>query len=150
MLAELTLPETTPTEAEVRLAQESGRRLSKIVKRDRPLRLTAMDGGRETVEIPAVAAELLVRLLAEMARGNAVTLIPIHAELTTQRVADLLGVSRPFVVKEIEEGRLPARKVGTHRRVLFHDLMTYKKRMDAGRQRALDDLSALDQELGLQ
>ncbi|MEZ6212185.1 MAG: excisionase family DNA-binding protein [Phycisphaerales bacterium] len=150
MLAELTLPETTPTEAEVRLAQESSRRLSKIVKRDRPLRLTTTDEGRETVEIPAAAAELLVRLLAEMARGNAVTLIPIHAELTTQRVADLLGVSRPFVVKEIEENRLPARKVGTHRRVLFHDLIAYKKRMDANRQKALDDLSALDQELGLQ
>ncbi len=150
MLAELTLPENTPTEAEVRLAQESSRRLSKIVKRDQPLRLTTVDNGRQTVEIPAAAAELLVRLLVEMALGNAVTLIPIHAELTTQQVADLLGVSRPFVVKEIEMNRLPARKVGTHRRVLFKDLIAYKKRMDANRQKALDDLSALDQELGLQ
>ena len=76
-------------------------------------------------------------------------MIPIHAELTTQRVADLLGVSRPFVVKEIDENRLPARKIGTHRRVLFQDLMAYKKRIDAERQRALDELSALDEELGL-
>ncbi|MCA9272833.1 MAG: excisionase family DNA-binding protein [Phycisphaerales bacterium] len=149
MLAELTLPESTPSEAEIRLAEESSRRLSKVVKRNHPLRLTTTDDGHETVEIPAAAAELLVRLLSEMARGNAVTLIPIHAELTTQRVADLLGVSRPFVVKEIDENRLPARKIGTHRRVLFQDLMAYKKRIDAERQRALDELSALDEELGL-
>ena len=77
------------------------------------------DGKDETVEIPASAAELLVRLLNQMAQGNAVTLIPIHAELTTQQAADILGVSRPFVVKEIEEKRLPARKVGTRRRVTY-------------------------------
>ena len=150
MLAALILPETTPTEADALLAEASGLHLSRIVKRDQPLRLTTADGDREVVEIPAAAAALLVRLLAEMADGNAVTLVPIHAELTTQRVADLLGVSRPFVVKEIEEGRLPARKVGTHRRVLFRDLMAYRKQMDARRQKALDDLAALDQELGLQ
>lgn len=150
MLAELTLPETTPTDAEILQAQESSRQLSRVVSRGHPLRLTTEDDGPKTVEIPASAAQLLVRLLSEMAKGNAVTLIPIHAELTTQRVADLLGVSRPFVVKEIEEGRLPARKVGTHRRVLFQDLMAYKKRADASRQKALDELSELDQELGLE
>jgi excisionase family DNA binding protein len=84
-----------------------------------------------------------------MAQGNAVTLIPIHAELTTQQAADILGVSRPFVVKEIEEKRLPARKVGTRRRVMFGDLMNYKQRSDAGRQQALEKLAALDEELGL-
>lgn len=103
----------------------------------------------ETVEIPAAAADLLLRLLTQMAQGNAVTLIPIHAELTTQEAADLLGVSRPFVVKEIEARRLPARKVGSRRRVMFGDLMTYKRRSDADRQRALTELAALDDELGL-
>jgi excisionase family DNA binding protein len=150
MLAELTFPETSPTEAEMLQARESSRRLSQVVSRGRPLRLLTEGDGGGTVEIPAAAAQLLVRLLAEMAKGNAVTLIPIHAELTTQRVADLLGVSRPFVVKEIEEGRLPARKVGTHRRVLFQDLVDYRKRTDASRRKALDELAELDQELGLE
>ncbi len=149
MVTALTLPENMPSEAESRLARESEQRLAKLVKRNRSLRLTTADNGRETVEIPAPAAQLLLRLLHEMAQGNAVTLIPVHAELTTQRAADLLGVSRPYIVKEIEEGRLPARRVGTHRRVLFRDLSAYKKRMDAQRQKALDDLAGLDEELGL-
>ena len=149
MIAELSMPQSTPSEADVQLALESSRQLSKLVTAGHSLRLTAVDDGEHAVEIPAMAAQLLVRLLTEMSQGNAVTLIPIHAELTTQRVADLLGVSRPFVVKEIEAGRLPARKVGTHRRVLFKDLLDYKKRMDADRQKALDELAELDRELGL-
>lgn len=84
-----------------------------------------------------------------MAQGNAVTLIPIHAELTTQQAADFLGVSRPFVIKEIEEGRLPARKVGTHRRVLFRDLLDYRRQLDEKAERAMDRFAELDQELGL-
>ena len=150
MIVEPTLPETTPSEADVLLAQQSGRQLSKLFQGDRPLCLTAAGDDGETVKIPVAAARLLIRLLAEMAQGNAVTLIPIHAELTTQQAADLLGVSRPFVVKEIAGNRLPARKVGTHRRVLFQDLMAYKKRMDADRQNALDKLADLDQDLGLE
>ncbi|MBL4699489.1 MAG: helix-turn-helix domain-containing protein [Phycisphaerales bacterium] len=149
MSAERILPETVPSIEDMQLAQESGQRLSKALSKGHNLRLTAVDDGPEPVEIPAAAAQLLVSLLAEMAKGNAVTLIPIHAKLTTQRVADLLGVSRPFIVKEIEEGRLPGRKVGKHRRVLFEDLVAYKQRMDGDRQQALDELSALDQELGL-
>jgi excisionase family DNA binding protein len=142
------LPESPPTEVEMRQARESSRALSRILSSPRSLRLTT-DDDSITVEIPAAAAQLLAHLLAEMASGNAVTLMPIHAELTTQRVADLLGVSRPFVVKEIEAGRLPARKVGTHRRVLFKDLAAYRRRSELGRQAALDELSELDQELGL-
>jgi excisionase family DNA binding protein len=84
-----------------------------------------------------------------MAQGHAVTLIPMHAELTTQQAADFLGVSRPFVIKEIEEGRLAARKVGTHRRVLFNDLLNYRRTLDEKADRAMDRLAELDQQLGL-
>ncbi|MEE9393131.1 MAG: helix-turn-helix domain-containing protein [Planctomycetota bacterium] len=143
-------PDTVPTEADVLLARESSRKLSELVTGNHPLRVNTSDDGQQTIEIPAVAARLLVRLLTEMAQGNAVTLIPIHAELTTQQAADLLGVSRPFVVKQIEDGFLPGRKVGAHRRILFQDLMAYKKRIDAERQAALVELAKLDQELGLE
>jgi excisionase family DNA binding protein len=84
-----------------------------------------------------------------MAQGNAVTLIPVHAELTTQQAAQLLNVSRPFLIEQLEKGAIPYRKVGTHRRVLFQDLMEYKQTMDHNRLNVLEELSAIDQELGL-
>ena len=136
------------TDAELPLARESSRRLAQYVKRSQPLKVTPEDGkGAEAVELPASAVRLLVRLLSEMAAGNAVTLIPVHAELTTQQAADLLGVSRPFLVKELDTGRLQYRKVGTHRRVLFVQLMRYKDAMDAKRNEALDELTKQAQEL---
>jgi excisionase family DNA binding protein len=72
-----------------------------------------------------------------------------HAELTTQQAADVLNVSRPFLVKLLDQGKIPCRKVGSHRRVLFADIMAYKKQNNHQRLQALEELSALDQELGL-
>jgi excisionase family DNA binding protein len=139
----------TPTESDVRLAREARRLLSRFIRKDQSFRLAPREHVEDTVEIPASAAALLLRLLGDMAAGHAVTLIPVHAELTTQQAADLLGVSRPFVVKQIEEGKLPFRKVGSHRRVLFRDLMQYKRKMNAARQKSLDELAAEGQSLGL-
>ena len=100
-----------------------------------------IEGLPEPVEIPAPAVRMLVDLLVEMAAGNAVTLIPVHAELTTQQAAEILGVSRPFIVSQLEVGNLKFRKVGTHRRIHFLDVMAYKQRMTTDRKIALDELA---------
>ncbi len=147
------LPGTvTPSPADTKLAQESSRKLAKLLgakKKRLSLRIQSDDGPEETVAVPLSAFRLLTDILTEMAQGNAVTLIPVHAELTTQQAADLLNVSRPFLIDQLEKGEIPHRKVGSHRRILFEDLMAYKQRTDAARLKALEELSALDQELGM-
>ena len=113
------------------------------------LRVGEPDGTNDPVVIPTAAFRLLVHILAEMANGHAVRLIPHHAELTTQEAAALLNVSRPYVVRLLDEGRIPSHRVGTHRRVLFKDVTAYKAEHRRARGAALDRLTALDQELGL-
>ena len=139
-------PETvTPTEADTRLAEDSSRRLTRLLgKRRCNLRVNvqADDEVGETVAIPVSAFRLLTDILIQMAQGNAVTLIPVHAELTTQQAADLLHVSRPFLIRLLEEGQIPFYKVGTHRRIRFDDLMDYKRNGDQQRLKALEELAA--------
>lgn len=143
----------TPTADDAQLAKESSRRLTKLQEGATQgtvrLRIQSDDEPDETVAIPLAAFRLLTNILTEMAKGNAITLIPIHAELTTQQAADLLNVSRPFLIEQLEKGNIPFRKVGKHRRVLFTELMNYKHTMDRNRLKTLEKLSALDQELGL-
>lgn len=142
----------TPTPADTHIAQESSRRLRKILGTRREsvqVRVQPEGGEDEAITIPLPALRLLADILSEMAKGNTVTLIPVHAELTTQQAADLLNVSRPYLIELLEKGEIPFRKVGSHRRVLLQDLTAYKERTDQSRLKALEELSALDQELGL-
>ena len=101
------------------------------------------------VELPTSALRLLVDILAELAGGNAVKVVPIHAELTTQEAADLLNVSRPHLVKLLEDGALPHHKTGKHRRVRFADLMQFKTQRDQDSERAMAELATQAQELGM-
>jgi excisionase family DNA binding protein len=146
------LPGTVkPSPADTQLARESSRQLAKIRgarKGGVQIRVQSSKGKDETIAIPLAAFRLLTDIVTEMAKGNAVTLIPIHAELTTQQAADLLNVSRPYLIDLLDKGMIPYRKVGTHRRVLFQDLISYKQKTDRERLKALEQLSALDQELG--
>jgi excisionase family DNA binding protein len=142
-------PETvTPSEADSRLALESSQRLARLIGRRQSLKVR-VEPDEDAIIIPMSAFRLLADILTEMAKGNAVTLMPVNAELTTQQAADLLNVSRPFLIDQLEKGTIPFRKVGTHRRILFRDLMAYKQRIDQQRLKALEELSALDQEAGL-
>lgn len=103
---------------------------------------------RDEIVVPQAAFKLFVEILAAMANGQGVTVMPLHAELTTQEAADLLNVSRPFVVRLLEAGQIPCKKVGTHRRIRLVDVLRYKERDDAERRRMLDELSADAQDLG--
>jgi excisionase family DNA binding protein len=141
-----------PSAADAVVARESARRLAPALAQANgtmELRVGDQGGGNEPVVIPTAAFRLLVSILAQMASGNAVRLIPHHAELTTQEAAELLNVSRPYIVRLLDEGQIPSHRVGTHRRVLFKDVMVYKEEHRRARGAVLDRLSALDQELGL-
>lgn len=144
---------SSPTPAEVSLARDAGVLLKGMVGRRLgvQLRLEVADGELDagTVTLPEAVTRMLLHILDEMARGNAVVLVPLHAELTTQQAADVLNVSRPFVVRLIEDGRLPHRKVGTHRRVRVDDLMAYRRRADVDREAALLELAEETRRLGL-
>ena len=147
-------PDTvSPSRDDEELAIASSRSIAEFVSNesDSPLTLrVSTQGGEETVvSVPATAFKLLGLILNEMAKGNAITLFPVHAELTTQQAAELLGVSRPFFVEQLEKGNIPYRKVGTHRRVLLQDLMEYKRSIDRKRLETLDELAAEAQKLGL-
>ncbi len=147
-----------PTAADTELAMNSSRQLSKLLGRQHDIgqqlsnfqiRVQAVNEPEELVVIPVSALRLLTDILTQMARGNAVTLMPVHAELTTQQAADILNVSRPFLIGLIDDNQIPSRKVGTHRRIRFEDLMTYKQDVDQQRLQALEELAREAQELDM-
>ena len=107
------------------------------------------NAGLRFQDLPEGVGHLVQSILREVAQGHAVQLVPVRAELRTQEAADLLSVSRPHLVKLLDEGKLASWKVGTHRRVRLQDLMTYRDQRDAERLQALQDLADFDQELGL-
>jgi excisionase family DNA binding protein len=135
-----------PTRKEIEQAQSTSRVLSKYADQDR-MQLKLPDG--EDLILPGYAFELLLDILTEMSKGNAITVIPVHAELTTQEAANLLNVSRPYLVELLEKGEIPFRKVGTHRRVMFKDLLDYQQRTAENRLKVLDELAAQAQELDM-
>lgn len=143
--AEQQLPSTEMAE----ISRASAVELSRLLA-DRP------DSDRARVKldgydliVPKMALELLRDLLSEMAQGNAVTVVPRHAELTTQEAANLLNVSRPFLVALLESNEIPFRKIGTHRRVLYEDLLAYQREQSARSQSALDELTKQAQDLDM-
>ena len=150
-MAHPALAATLPSEAEAGVAKETSRLLASRLKKGAPMQLRILDdeAAQATVKLPAPAVKLLLRILEEMARGNAVTIIPVHAELTTQEAANMLNISRPSLIQLLEEGKIEYRRVGTHRRVRFEALMKYKRQADEARKAALAELAAYDQELGI-
>ena len=138
--------ERLPDSEATQLAKVSAMELSKLLdeKPESDRASIKMDG--HDLILPRQALILLRDLLADMAQGNAVTVVPMHAEMTTQQAADILNVSRPHLVKLLEQGELGFTKVGTHRRIRFEDLMVYKKKYREQSDRAMDELVKQAQE----
>lgn len=141
-----------PDEKEIAAAMESSRQLAAFLStkfETQRIELVDETQQREVVELPTFALRLLGEILGELALGNAVKVVPIHAELTTQEGADILNVSRPHLVKLLNEGALPHTKTGRHRRIKLADLMAYKEQRDQASRAAMDELAVQAQELGM-
>lgn len=143
----------TPTADEMLLAATSNEKLKSILagKGSEPI---AIQVAKSTPEVPAVvipasAAKLLGEILAEMAQGNSVAVIPVHGELTTQELADLLNISRPSAIELLQRGEIPHRKVGTHRRILYQHAVAYQAKLQQQSREAFDALTSQAQELDL-
>ena len=143
---------TLPSQRDIEIALASQRELAAFLSTNSETqRIQILDDKDRPhqIELPQSAVRLLLDILAELSTGNAVKVIPVHAELTTQEAADLLNVSRPHVVKLVENGELRFHKTGKHRRIRFVDLMEYKKIREQQSETAMAELVRQAQELNL-
>lgn len=152
-MANATMETGVPSDRDADLAAQAGEKLRKLTERgdgSEPVLARFGVGTGEPVHIPTPAVQLLKAILNHMAHGNGVALTSLGTELTTRQAADLLQVSRTHLVQLLEDGRIPHRKVGAHRRVRARDLFDYRRETESRRREALDELTAIDQKLGLQ
>ena len=140
-----------PSDEDAALAKTARRALERSEPLDKALRVRIEAAGQEatTLDLPPVVTRLLMDVLRETAAGKAVSLVAVEADVTTQQAAAILNVSRPYVVGMIDRGLLPARMVGNQRRLPLREVLAYKAENRAKRREALDEMAALDQQLGL-
>lgn len=141
-----------PSPADTAFARESARLLApSLASTNGTVRLRVEDPNtsNESVVVPTVAFKLLVKILNEMGDGNTVRVVAGHTELTTGDISEMLNVSRPYVIKLLDEGQIPSHRVGTHRRARLKDVLDYRDEHYTARKAILDHMSSIDQELGL-
>lgn len=143
----------TPSAHVVDLAAQALERIRSYLRShpDGPadVRVTVADTPGEELTVPREAVLVLARALSHLADGHAVAVLPADTELTTQQAADVLNVSRPFLIRLLEAGEIQYRMVGSHRRVDLQSLLQYKRADDARTLRAANELTAFDEEHGL-
>ena len=131
------------------LANNAAKKVSRfLASNDRPYVELRLSNGKK-FEVPEIAVQALQNVLACMSQGRTLTIYPEDAELTTQKAADLLNVSRPYLIQLLEDGTIPFRKVGTHRRIRYADLHAYRLTFEERRQTALQELAEETDKLGL-
>ncbi len=142
-MSKISYHQIIPNTEEAEVARISGKILSRLAQRDYPVTLCVMDDeSLEPLHLPNQAVNLLMTILEAMANGQNIKIIPDQTELTTMQAANILGVSRPYLIKLLETEQIPYRKVGKHRRILMEDVMAYKQAIDAEREVVLDQLVA--------
>ncbi len=104
---------------------------------------------KEKIKIPLRALKLLGDILKAMGEGKLISIVPVATEVTTQKAAEILGCSRPFLVKLLEDGKIEYTKVGKHRRIKFEDVMNYRQSMKAQQKKSIIDIMNGDEEIGL-
>lgn len=139
-----------PTKAEQKIAQESYFVLSSVLRNieegDTEIEI---EETKERLKIPYKALKFLGEILKAMSEGKPVSIVPVATEVTTQKAAEILGCSRPHIVKLLEDGKINYTKVGKHRRILFEDLLKYKKEMKSEQKKHIIDIMSFDEEIGL-
>ncbi len=137
-----------PSESDSEMTRVTSQKLSHFNKTKKvSLNIIAEDKSQESIEIPDQVYQMLVEIFSQVSEGRTVSLISKQAELTTQEASEYLNVSRPFLVKILEQGAMPFRKVGKHRRIQISDLIRYKKLMMENREKALEELALQAQDL---
>ncbi len=141
------------TKSDQKVALSSIEELSKSEREAKKSKLNVVkiifQGSDEVVTIPLKALKLLKSILSNMAEGKSIALLPTDAEISTQQAAEILNVSRPHVVKLLEKGEIPFKKVGSHRRILLHDILDYESKFKKKRRKQLDKLAQNAQKLNL-
>ena len=139
-----------PTKDEQRAAQESYIRLTasldKLCSTNPEIEIEETE---EKIRIPLSALKLLADILKEISQGNPISIVPIATEVTTQAAAEMIGCSRPHIVKLLEEAEIPYTKVGKHRRIKYEDIVKYKKAMKMRQKKNIQRLMELDEKSGL-
>jgi excisionase family DNA binding protein len=139
-----------PTKEEQRAARESYDALASSIEHLRSeIPEIEIEETEEKIRIPIRALRFLAKILKEIGRGNPISIVPIATEMTTQAAAELLGCSRPHIVRLLEEGKIPYTKVGKHRRIKYEDVVIFKKEMKAKQRNKIQELMQLDEESGL-
>ena len=139
-----------PTESERKMAKESRGIVKECLSGGESCRLRIIvDGVERDVDIPITAMRALGEALRQIAMGKAPVVLPLDAEVSTQQAADILSVSRPYLIRLLDSNEIPFRRVGAHRRIRLLDVLTYKRRNDEERMKVLDELQAQAQELNM-
>lgn len=124
-------------------------KVEEFLRRQRGQMARLIGPDNETIELPDSAFRLLKSVIHQLAMDNAVSIVPVYKQLTTQQAADLLNISRPYLIRLLEREEIPYERVGSHRRLKFGDVMAYRRRRQRVEEAALDELALMGDELGL-
>jgi excisionase family DNA binding protein len=139
-----------PSKHDQKVAGESYSALASVIEKvrsDQPE--IEVEESKDRIKIPLSALKLLGDILKAMSQGKLISIVPVATEMTTQAAAEILGCSRPHIVKLLEDGRIAYSKIGKHRRIQFEDVMKYKKQMKDQQKQNIIDIMKMDEEAGL-